>query len=244
MAQYYLQLLRRNWRQFMTVCFMTKLLLFGLGLLSFVSIFSHLSDEIYSLAKDFVQTRGRWKTSEVRGSLSWEGPIGSFPTQNWVFITSVPVPSLQANTEQGAQCVPSVKASLPLHSTGWWGRAQAACIQTLMLPLTAVWPWASYLTSLYQTRENNSKYLPNINRIIVIIKCIDKVLPNVWVSLVAQLVKNPPAMQETWVSSLGWEDPLEKGNGLENSMDCIVHGVAKSWTRLSDFHFSLSKCLA
>ena len=30
-------------------------------------------------------------------------------------------------------------------------------------------------------------------------------------SLVAQLVKNPPAMQKTWVRSLGWEDPLEKG---------------------------------
>ena len=32
-----------------------------------------------------------------------------------------------------------------------------------------------------------------------------------WASLVAQLVKIPPAMQETWVRSLGWEDPLEKG---------------------------------
>ena len=31
-----------------------------------------------------------------------------------------------------------------------------------------------------------------------------------WISLVAQMVKNPPAMQETWVKSLGWEDPLEK----------------------------------
>ena len=29
--------------------------------------------------------------------------------------------------------------------------------------------------------------------------------------LVAQTVKNPPAMRETWVQSLGWEDPLEKG---------------------------------
>ena len=29
-------------------------------------------------------------------------------------------------------------------------------------------------------------------------------------SLVAQILKNPPAMQETWVQSLGWEDPLEK----------------------------------
>ena len=32
-----------------------------------------------------------------------------------------------------------------------------------------------------------------------------------WASLVAQLVKNPPAMQETWVRSPGWEDSLEKG---------------------------------
>ena len=59
------------------------------------------------------------------------------------------------------------------------------------------------------------------------------------------MVKNPPAMQETWIRSLGWEDPLEKGqaylpqdSGLENSMDSIVHGVAKSWTRLRDFHFT------
>ena len=32
-----------------------------------------------------------------------------------------------------------------------------------------------------------------------------------WTSLVAQTVKNPPAMWETWVQSLGWEDPLEEG---------------------------------
>ena len=58
-----------------------------------------------------------------------------------------------------------------------------------------------------------------------------------WASLVAQLVKNPPTMRETWVRSLGWEDPLEKGkatqlqySGLENSMDCIFHGVAKIQT--------------
>ena len=31
-------------------------------------------------------------------------------------------------------------------------------------------------------------------------------------------------------------------SGLENSMDCIVHGVAKSWTRLSDFHFAICYC--
>ena len=60
----------------------------------------------------------------------------------------------------------------------------------------------------------------------------------------AQLIKNPPAMWETRVPSLGWEDLPGEGNdyplqysGLENSMDCIVHGVTKSQTRLSDFHF-------
>ena len=62
-------------------------------------------------------------------------------------------------------------------------------------------------------------------------------------SLMAQLVKNLPAMQETWIRSLGWEDALEKEkdyppqySGLENSRDCTVHGVAKSQTQLSDFH--------
>ena len=35
-------------------------------------------------------------------------------------------------------------------------------------------------------------------------------LQDSWASLVAHLVKNQPAMQETWVRSLGWEDPLEK----------------------------------
>ena len=53
---------------------------------------------------------------------------------------------------------------------------------------------------------------------------------------------------ETWVQSLDWEDPLEKGkgyplqySGLENFMDYTVHGVTKSRTQLSDFHFSLSE---
>ena len=70
-----------------------------------------------------------------------------------------------------------------------------------------------------------------------------------WASLVAQLVKNLPAMPETWVWSLGWEDPLEKEwlplqySGLENSMDYIVHGVAKSQIQLSDFYFqALTVC--
>ena len=37
-----------------------------------------------------------------------------------------------------------------------------------------------------------------------------------WASLVAQLIKNLPAMWETWVRSLGWEDPLEKGKATHS----------------------------
>ena len=52
----------------------------------------------------------------------------------------------------------------------------------------------------------------------------------------AQLVKNPPAMRETWdlIPGLGrslgeWKDYPLQYSGLENSMDCIAHGVAKGW---------------
>ena len=42
--------------------------------------------------------------------------------------------------------------------------------------------------------------------------------PAGWASLVAQTVKNLPAMQATWVQSLGWEDPLEKGMATYSSI--------------------------
>ena len=63
-----------------------------------------------------------------------------------------------------------------------------------------------------------------------------------WTSMVAQMVKNLPAMLETWIRSLGWEDPLEEGMATHYNilawkipMDreawrATVHGVAKSWT--------------
>ena len=67
-----------------------------------------------------------------------------------------------------------------------------------------------------------------------------------WASLVAQMVKNLPAMWETWVRSLGWEDPLEEGMATHSSvlawsilMDrgaswTTIHGVAKIQTQLRD----------
>ena len=67
-----------------------------------------------------------------------------------------------------------------------------------------------------------------------------------WASLVAQMVKNPPALWETWVQSVGWEDSLEEGMETHSSILAwripmnrgawwaTVHGIAKSWTKLSD----------
>ena len=65
-----------------------------------------------------------------------------------------------------------------------------------------------------------------------------------WASLGGQLVKNLPTMWETWVSPWVGKIPLRREglptSSLENSMDCIVHGVATSQTLLNDFHFTLS----
>ena len=67
-----------------------------------------------------------------------------------------------------------------------------------------------------------------------------------WASLVAQMVKNPPAMRETWVRSLSDEDSLGEGMATYSSIlawripmdtgawQATVHGVAKSWTCLSN----------
>ena len=67
-----------------------------------------------------------------------------------------------------------------------------------------------------------------------------------WSSLAAQSVKNQPAMLETWVRSLGWEDPLEERMAIHSSIlawrilmergtwQATVYGVAKSWTQLSN----------
>ena len=65
-----------------------------------------------------------------------------------------------------------------------------------------------------------------------------------WASLVAQMVKNLPTMQKTWVRSLGWEDPLEEGMAAHSSIlawripwteepgGATVYGVSKSQTRV------------
>ena len=64
------------------------------------------------------------------------------------------------------------------------------------------------------------------------------------------MVKNLPAMQDTWVQSLGWEDPLEKEMATHSSIlawripwteepGLVLHGVTKSQIRLSDQHTTI-----
>ena len=76
--------------------------------------------------------------------------------------------------------------------------------------------------------------------------CWSKIRTQLWdgrASLVAQLVKNPLAMRETWVRSLGWEDPLEKGTATHSSiLTGEFHGLYspsdhKELDTTSDFHF-------
>ena len=74
----------------------------------------------------------------------------------------------------------------------------------------------------------------------VMVDCF--MLQNQWASLMAQLVKKPPAMQETWVQSLGWKDLLEEGMETHSSIlawrnprdrgawQAAVHGFSKSQT--------------
>ena len=81
-------------------------------------------------------------------------------------------------------------------------------------------------------------------------KFTEHVLCSAPAPLVGQLVKNLPAMWESWVQSLGLERFPGEGNGyslqysgLEYSMDCMVRGVTKNWARRSDFHFTLLQAL-
>ena len=94
--------------------------------------------------------------------------------------------------------------------------------------------WVSFLVNTFVTDRIRS-YLTSSK-------------PRYRASLVAQMVKSLPAMQETQVWPLGWDNPLEKGMGkplhyscLENSMHrgawwATVHGVTKSLTWLNSYH--------
>ena len=61
----------------------------------------------------------------------------------------------------------------------------------------------------------------------------------------AQLVRNPPVVPETWVQSLGWEDPLEMGMETQSSILCLQNPIeqsyglcwrGKGWEDLGEWH--------
>ena len=90
----------------------------------------------------------------------------------------------------------------------------------------------SSLTFFYFSESHNKTYST----------CIISYRSYIWPSLEAQLVKNPPVRQETWVQSLGWEDPLKKGKATHSSIwawripRTVYIYIYKSRTQLSDFH--------
>ena len=96
-----------------------------------------------------------------------------------------------------------------------------------------------YICILWYVNIYIHTYIHTHTKLICICKCVR-------VSLVAQMVKNPSAMRETWVQSLGREDSLEEGMATHYSIlswripmdkgawQAIVHGVSKSQTRLSN----------
>ena len=72
----------------------------------------------------------------------------------------------------------------------------------------SIYPQPSKLESILVKRCVHTQASPEINHMWM----------QNWASLVAQIVKNPPAMWETWIRSLGWEDALEEGMATQSSI--------------------------
>ena len=69
-----------------------------------------------------------------------------------------------------------------------------------------------------------------------------------WTSFVAQLVKNLPGLQETWVQSLGWEDPLEKGKVTHSNHLYIIQSmgsqrVRNNWATFTFIYIYIYMCV-
>ena len=87
------------------------------------------------------------------------------------------------------------------------------------------------------SRSTTTRYLGDVQAVLWVLMC-----SMMWASLVTQMVKDLPAMRETWVRSLGWEDPLEEGMATHTNIHnwripkdrgawrTTVHAVTKNWT--------------
>ena len=127
----------------------------------------------------------------------------------------------------------SLKFPDSLASGSWFAHLLMAQPQTILIVM-------SWIVSLLPTQVMLESYLPGPETMTLFGNSLNRG------SLVAQLVKNLPAMQETWVWSLGCEDPLEKGKSTHSMytglyVDYTVHGITKSRTWLSHFYFHFNR---
>ena len=97
--------------------------------------------------------------------------------------------------------------------TQWEERDESTDGQSFLSPITSSAP-------LWSLAPCSSGRIPCLflNHTLLCIPILKSQFSINGASLVAQLVKNPPAMWKTWVQSLGWEDPLEKGKATHSSI--------------------------
>ena len=86
--------------------------------------------------------------------------------------------------------------------TNLWGNSKHLEITSFSRNKTTIWPSNLIIKHIPWGNQNWKRYM----------------CPNVQASLAAQLLKNLPAMQETWVRSLGWGDPMQKGKATHSSI--------------------------
>ena len=159
----------------------------------------------------------------------------SFSSCLWSFLASGSFPVSWLFTSGGQKIGASASASvLPRNIQDWFPLGLTCLISLLSKRFSRVFSstiiWKHQFFSAQPSLWSNSHI------------CIWLLEKPQGASLVAQLVKNPPTMWEMSVRSLGWEDPLEKEKAtlfsiLAWRIPWTVHGVAKSPTWLSDFHF-------
>ena len=126
-------------------------------------------------------------------------------------------------------------------SQGW------TCLYLNPKSTSYLWASASYYTSLYLNLFNHklgdggqggyksyvigllwelTEWIQSARTLFGFSKCFISVICSLWL----QLVKNPPAMWETWVWSLGWKDPLEKGKATHSVFwPGEFHGLYSQW---------------
>ena len=107
-----------------------------------------------------------------------------------------------------------------------WRNVYAGLLPNFYLGCLFFWCWVVWAVYIFWLLTPYQSYhfkylLPSIGCLFIMLVvsfAVQKLFSLSWICLVAQTIKNPPAMQEIWVWSLGWEDPLEKGMAIHSSI--------------------------